>query len=366
MSVYVFLGPSLPVEQARAVLDAHYLPPVSCGDVTELVLDREPPSVIGIVDGLFEQVPAVWHKEILFAMSRGVRVVGASSMGALRAAELHAFGMDGVGSVFEDFRDGRLTDDDEVTIVHAPGEDGYRPLSEAMVNLRAGLAGARQAGAIGAATHDALLAAAKRTFYPDRSWGQVYADGRKAGLPQAELDALREHVRTTRPDAKRDDALALLARIRDLVAEGVQPPVCAFDFEPTYYWEKLLRTVRQQRGERAMEQALGVPAATALAQLAEQQPEVTSAALLDTLVRREAEHLGVLVPEEIRARHAEEGGALREVISGHLRGDLTGPVLRELEQRGLLASARAALAAGRDAPEGDSQPAVPLPSGRRE
>ncbi|MFD0530494.1 TfuA-like protein [Kitasatospora arboriphila] len=171
MTVHVFLGPSLPVEQARAVLDAQYHPPVSCGDVTELVLDREPPKAIVLVDGLFEQVPTVWHKEILFALERGVRVFGAASMGALRAAELAAFGMEGVGGIYERFASGEYQDDDEVTIVHAPAEDGYVPLSEAMANLRAGLAAALAAGAVTAATHDLLVDAAKRRFYPDRSWG---------------------------------------------------------------------------------------------------------------------------------------------------------------------------------------------------
>ena len=59
--VAVFLGPSLPRAQAEAVLDALYLPPVRQGDVYRLVRDRRP-AVIGIIDGYFHQVPAVWHK----------------------------------------------------------------------------------------------------------------------------------------------------------------------------------------------------------------------------------------------------------------------------------------------------------------
>ena len=39
-------------------------------------------------------------------MSEGVPVFGAASMGALRAAELHEFGMRGIGRIFEAFRDG--------------------------------------------------------------------------------------------------------------------------------------------------------------------------------------------------------------------------------------------------------------------
>lgn len=83
-------------------LQATYLPPVSQGDIAGLL--RRRPRVIGIIDGYFERVPAVWHKEILLALSAGVHVVGGASMGALRAAELHSFGMVGVGEVFAWYR----------------------------------------------------------------------------------------------------------------------------------------------------------------------------------------------------------------------------------------------------------------------
>ena len=86
MTAYVFLGPSLPLDQARAILDAIYLPPVQQGDLLRLLELK--PRYVGIIDGYFETVPAVWHKEILLAMSQGVHVFGAASMGALRAAEL--------------------------------------------------------------------------------------------------------------------------------------------------------------------------------------------------------------------------------------------------------------------------------------
>ncbi len=97
----VFLGPSLPLDVARTELDAVYRGPVAQGDVYRAVTAVEPLESIGIIDGQFDHVPAVWHKEILWAMDWGVHVYGSASMGALRAAELHAFGMEGVGEIFE-------------------------------------------------------------------------------------------------------------------------------------------------------------------------------------------------------------------------------------------------------------------------
>ena len=125
MTACVFVGPTLPAHEIQKVTDYVCLPPVEQGDVYRAM--ARAPRAIGIIDGYFDGSPAVWHKEILFAMSRGVHVFGASSMGALRAAELSVFGMHGVGTIFEAYRDGTLEDDDEVALLHGPAEAGYIP-----------------------------------------------------------------------------------------------------------------------------------------------------------------------------------------------------------------------------------------------
>jgi hypothetical protein len=120
----VFLGPTLDRAEALALLGAEYLPPVQLGDVWRI--SQENPPAIGMVDGYFERVPAVWHKEILYALSRGIPVHGAASMGALRAAELAGFGMVPVGDIAAAHLSGALTCDDEVALLHDDGELGYR------------------------------------------------------------------------------------------------------------------------------------------------------------------------------------------------------------------------------------------------
>ncbi|MGI9488370.1 MAG: TfuA-like protein [Geminicoccaceae bacterium] len=96
MTACVFLGPTMPVDLAHRILTASYLPPVRQGDIYRAI-KRFRPRMIGIADGYFHQVPPVWHKENLCAMAKGVHVLGSASMGALRAAELQAFHMEGVG-----------------------------------------------------------------------------------------------------------------------------------------------------------------------------------------------------------------------------------------------------------------------------
>src|SRR5436190_22164906 len=66
VNVYVFTGPTLSAMEAREELQANYLPPAAQGDVYRVA--KTQPKAIGIIDGYFERLPAVWHKEILWAM----------------------------------------------------------------------------------------------------------------------------------------------------------------------------------------------------------------------------------------------------------------------------------------------------------
>jgi hypothetical protein len=233
MKPVIFLGPSLDIATARTLIDAEFRPPVRMGDVYRAARAR--PECIGIIDGFFEQTPAVWHKEILYALSEGVPVYGAASMGALRAAELHPFGMRGVGAIFAQLASGALEDDDEVAVVHAPADLGHAPQSEAMVNLRHGLALAAHAGIVDEAEEARLLAHAKALFYPERSWQRVYSAARAFGMPQEKVARLEAFVTERRPDQKREDAVALLREI----SLGRHDPVPAFAFERTKYWERV-------------------------------------------------------------------------------------------------------------------------------
>jgi hypothetical protein len=239
-AIWIFAGPTISAAEGRRELDAVYRPPARQGDVYRAALER--PLAIGLVDGYFETVPAVWHKEILWAMSRGVHVYGAASMGALRAAELHRFGMIGVGAVFEAFRDGRLEDDDEVAVTQAAENEGFRVLSEAMVDIRATLEAAEVAGIVARSTRLVLQAHAKALYYPDRSYPALLAAAPRLAIPEGDIARLRAWLPRGRIERKRQDALALLRRIqadRDgLLREPARP---GFDFQHTVFWESLTR-----------------------------------------------------------------------------------------------------------------------------
>lgn len=243
MSIVVFTGPTLSPADAQAELAAHYLPPVSEGDVYRAAL--EGPKAIGIIDGYFENVPSVWHKEILYAISRGVRVFGSASMGALRAAELAQFGMIGVGATFEAYRDGVMEDDDEVAVIHGPAELGYPMLSEAMVNIRRTLSDAHAEGVIGFQTREGLERVAKALPYRERAYHAILARGQAIGLMDDEVAQFREWLPNGRVDQKREDAILMLRVMREELRRDQASKPAAFHFEHTTLWEQASRRAVQ-------------------------------------------------------------------------------------------------------------------------
>lgn len=205
MTRYVFVGPTLAVAEARAICDAVYLPPVAQGDIAAVL--RHKPSAIAIIDGYYENVPSVWHKEILLALQQGVAVFGAASLGALRATECAAFGMRGVGEIYGWYRDGIIDADDEVAVRHVLSDRGYRATNVALVNVRATLKALLRDALIDQTSHDILLDAARKLHYTQRTLGEIATlAAQQIGERKTWLALLREHM----VDQKQLDARALL------------------------------------------------------------------------------------------------------------------------------------------------------------
>lgn len=242
MTVCIFLGPSLAADEALAVCPAaHLLPPVQQGDIYSAVQHFKP-KAIGIIDGYFQHSPSVWHKEILWAMTQGVHVVGAASMGALRAAELEAFGMTGVGLVFEAYRSGAMppfrgvTDDDEVAVTHGPAETGYIAISDAMVNIRHTLEAATQHQIIDKYVAQALIREAKQLHFPERKYSTMLEQARINGVCTESLDRLHAWLPTGKIDQKRADARLLIEYIQLLPGTNTPAHTVNFHFETTEIW----------------------------------------------------------------------------------------------------------------------------------
>jgi TfuA protein len=140
-------------------------------------------------------------------------VVGSSSMGALRAAEMDTLGMTGIGEVYRMYRSEELVSDDEVALVFDP-ETGLS-LSEPLVNIRFTLREAERLNVITQQDHGALLVAAQSVFYPQRTYGRIVSAA-GAAVDQETRERFLTWVKLHAVDQKRNDAVAALEHIREL------------------------------------------------------------------------------------------------------------------------------------------------------
>lgn len=166
----IFIGPT---GRGLDLSGLTVLPPAQQGDIaTEVLKGRD---TLILIDGYFTQHLAPWHKEILFAIENGCRVIGAGSLGALRAVECKRYGMEAVGVIAKWYENYTCLDDSEVALAHSCAEDGYVPLSVPLVNIRA---------TVHALNEDSgIIKACSEIFFMERSWQKIKSViGEKADL----------------------------------------------------------------------------------------------------------------------------------------------------------------------------------------
>jgi hypothetical protein len=239
MKAVIFTGPSLPPAFRPSDAALEWRPPVKQGEVYQAALTQ--PAIVGIIDGYFEVTPTVWHKEILWAMDQGIHVYGSASIGALRAAELYTFGMTGIGGVFAAYRDGTLTDDDEVAVLHGPEELGYPSVTEAMVNIRATLEKALAEGLLDRGLAARLTETGKGLFYKNRTWDGILRLAAEYGVSPDLLDNLACWLQCRQVDQKRTDALEMVAAIQAHLEAGATPLTVSYRFHDTGYHRAAVR-----------------------------------------------------------------------------------------------------------------------------
>src|SRR5690606_28564003 len=154
------------------------------------------PRAMILIDGQFEDRPPVRHKEILWAMAQGIAVIGAASMGAIRAAELYPFGMVGIGLIYRWYRRWPLAPDDAVAVQSAPAELGFLPLTDALLDLQVSFSRWKRDKLIPTEERHRLTRIAQGMNFRDRSLKAIL---REAGLSSEVAEQLdRKMVRQKR------------------------------------------------------------------------------------------------------------------------------------------------------------------------
>lgn len=212
--IVVFLGPSLAREKAEQILKADYRPPARRGDIYKAA--KEGARIICLIDGVFFQDCSVAHKEVIHALQAGAKVLGASSMGALRASELDVYGMEGIGAIYQAYRSGHLESDDEVALVFDPFS--FEPRSEPLVNIRFNLDLAWQKGVISVTAKDRLFHIASAIYFPERTYERMFSDA-QGSVSENEMNSLRHYLAKEMRDFKMEDAVIALEKVKKMAEE---------------------------------------------------------------------------------------------------------------------------------------------------
>ena len=144
-------------------------------------------------------------------MKNGVKVFGASSMGALRASELDSLGMVGVGYCYNQYASGAIDSDDDVAVML--DSDSLEALSTPLISMNYVFENAVCEKIITESEKEELSSIAKSTFYPKRNYSQTLA---KSSLNDEKKSALIDFIRES-DDIKRQDAIELLKYIKNFI-----------------------------------------------------------------------------------------------------------------------------------------------------
>ena len=204
MKICLFIGPILPKETVQKLVpNALVCGPMEQGDV-DFAVRQLGADVVAMVDGVHRNKLPNWHSEILSALDSGARVLGAASMGALRAVETAPWGAEPYGEVARWYSTGQIEGDDEVCLVHDDAPS-YEARSVPLVNVRATLI------CCGFSTERKreILDVAKAMFYPDRTWDRIFRASEMTGEEKMKIVALEL-------DIKAADALHLCHQLNKL------------------------------------------------------------------------------------------------------------------------------------------------------
>ena len=230
MKTCIFIGPS----RGDIVIpdDVSIYPPAAMGAIFNATIAGY--EVIALVDAVFGNVPTVWHKEILYAISKGCVVIGGSSMGAIRASELDVYGMVGIGIAYRLFKRG-LTDDDEVCLAHAPEDLNYMPISDPMINVRYTARRMKRYGVFDSKSELEFVSKMKNIFFTNRDKSAIKKCIKQVVSPNKVGETIKLYS-DLYFNVKEFDARLVVKALKE--AERYISMKCMFNFPASYHWKE--------------------------------------------------------------------------------------------------------------------------------
>jgi hypothetical protein len=216
----IFLGPSLSHEKARKIIQADFRGPAKKGDLLRASGDIDDSTIVCLVDALFLQdYPPSPIEVYQLMLNKNIKLYGAASLGALRAVELEKFGMIGMGKIFELYKKGKLTADDEVAVTFIEGE--HQLQSEAMIDIRFNLFLAHRMGIINEITKKTIAKVAKNIYFPYRNYTDIL-DQTEKQYPaiSKDLKSFRTYIIKNRQSLKERDTIKLINYVKYLLTES--------------------------------------------------------------------------------------------------------------------------------------------------
>jgi TfuA protein len=216
----IFLGPSLSHEKARKILQADFRGPAKKGDLLRASGDIDDSTIVCLVDALFLQdYPPSPIEVYQLMLNKNIKLYGAASLGALRAVELEKFGMIGMGKIFELYKKGKLTADDEIAVTFVEGE--HQLQSEAMIDIRFNLFLAHRMGIINEITKKTIAKVAKNIYFPYRNYTDIL-DQTEKQYPaiSKDLKSFRTYIIKNRQSLKERDTIKLINYVKHLLTES--------------------------------------------------------------------------------------------------------------------------------------------------
>ena len=204
-----FVGPSISRAEAERLCPGLDLrPPVRRDD---LYREREEGAWgFLIIDGVFMQEDAVSPREVVDVLEDGALVIGASSMGALRAADCWPAGAKGVGLIYRLYRMGVLESDEDVAVA-VSGDGSDAAVSLPLVNVRYAVSRAVRRRLLDRASARQIVRAAAAIYYPERTWPEV----RRVGQFPPELGEYCAQF-----DLKREDARRAVSAVKQMLGDA--------------------------------------------------------------------------------------------------------------------------------------------------